>query len=111
MGQDGMTDANALANSGADLYQPRVQYDSRHGARVTVARLDPGLYLFVPAGSDLTGHHNGGLGDLQITTVGSSFADCGFGIRRTHLPLIEVVCIDKNGNQVKSAFTAQWAVN
>lgn len=111
MGQNGLVDANALADQGGDLYQPAVQYDSARGARVTVARLQAGLYLYEPAGSDLVPSlFNGGYGDLQITAIGSHYAACGFLIDRTHLPLIEVQCLNTKGNQVSSAFTAQWTV-
>jgi hypothetical protein len=111
MGQDTLTDANALANHAGDLYQPGIQFDSKLGARVSIAHLQAGVYLFIPAGSDLTSRVNGGRGDLQVTTAGSTYAACGFSIVRTHLPLIEVACINAGGNNVNSAFTAQWAVN
>jgi hypothetical protein len=111
MGQNGLADANALASRSADLYQPAVQYDSRRGARVSIGHLEAGLYLFVPAGTDVTGLTNGGRGDLQITSLGSSYAACGFSIVRTHhLPLIVVPCFNQMGNQVNAAFTVQWAV-
>ncbi|HEX9034110.1 MAG TPA: hypothetical protein VF834_19895 [Streptosporangiaceae bacterium] len=110
MGVSGQTDANALANGTAVLYQPSVQYDSVAGAKVTVIHIDKGYYEVVTAGSTITGQAGGGNGDPQLTTVGSAYVTCGIYDAGTHQPTFYVNCNNATGHAANTAFTFQWVV-
>src|SRR5258708_20092713 len=71
MGQNGRTEANALATGTASSYRPAVQYDSAPGARVTVTHLSTGIYRVAFAGSE--GNSARG-GDVQVGAVATSNA-------------------------------------
>ena len=110
MGLDGQVDANALANGTSAVYQPAVQYDSAHGARVTVVHLDTGYYEVVAAGSSPTRRAGGGDGDAQVTTVGTGAVTCGFYEIGTHQPAVYINCSNPAGHPANAAFTFQWVV-
>jgi hypothetical protein len=110
MGINGKIDANALANGSAALYQPKVQFDSGRRARVTAIHLDRGLYEVVFVGSNPTNHFSGSLGHLQVTTVGTTYRNCGFTILPSHTPFALVGCTGP-ADPINTAFTIQWVVN
>ncbi len=112
MGQNGLTTANAKVQAvgRAPVYQPATQFDSKHGARITVAHLDRGSYKVFFAGSSPTGKPNGGDGNIQITPIGAGYRRCIYNLLRTHTPQLEVVCADANGTRRDTAFTVQWVV-
>jgi hypothetical protein len=110
MGRTGLTDANAAAKPGGAVYQPATQFDSKHGARITVAHLDRGSYKVFFAGSSPTGKPNGGDGNIQITPIGTGYRRCIYNLLPTHTPQLEVVCADANGSRRDTAFTVQWVV-
>jgi hypothetical protein len=111
MGQNGKETANALAVGTRTLYQPTVQFDSRPGARVSVLHLDRGIYEVIYVGTNPTGHFNGGLGDAQLTAVGTTYRHCGIALAPSHTPIAIVTCLDGHGNRVNTAFTAQVVFN
>jgi len=110
MGQNGLVDANATANGIPTLYQPSMQFDSQTGARVTVVHLDRGFYEVIFVGTLPTHHPSGGLGDLQITPVGTTYTRCGGGVITTHEPWALVSC-SSPGGPVNTAFTVQLVFN
>lgn len=111
MGLNGRITANAFANGGATLYQPKVQFDSNRHAAMTVVHVDRGDYLVILVGSHPTGHFNGGFGNAEITPVNSALRYCiAFG-ESSHTPLVEVGCWDHSGHPADTAFTVQWVVN
>jgi hypothetical protein len=111
MGQNGKETANALAAGSRTLYQPAVQFDSKAGARVSVLHLDRGIYEVIFVGTNPTGHFLGGLGDAQVTAVGSTSRHCGIALAPSHTPIAIVTCLDGHGHQVNTAFTAQVVFN
>jgi hypothetical protein len=112
MGQNGLTDASAtvLANGPSRVYQPAVQFDSVPHARVTAAHLDVGKYLVFFARSSPTGASNGGDGHIQITPLSPHFRHCGYIVRPTHTPRLDVTCTDAAGHPRNTSFTVQWVV-
>jgi hypothetical protein len=110
LGLNGQVDANALANGQSPVYQPAIQYDSNHAARVTVVHLDTGYYEVVAAGSNPTHRAGGGDGDAQLTTAGSIPVTCGFYEIGTHQPAVYVTCSNPAGHPANAAFTFQWVV-
>jgi hypothetical protein len=112
MGHGGLTDANALANKSADLYQPKTQYVSRKGAGVTVVHLATGFYEVFFPGSGTTARKNGGSGDVQVTPAAGSDRHCnGSPVPQPRTPFVIVVCAGNNGKVADSGFTIQWVVN
>ena len=112
MGQNGLTSANAKVQAvgRAPVYQPATQFDSKRGARVTVAHLGLGSYKVSFAGSAPTGKPNGGDGNIQITPIGTSYRRCIYNLQRTHVPQLQVACADASGTPRNTAFTVQWVV-
>lgn len=111
MGQNGKLDANATAAGARALYQPAVQFDSKAGARVSVAHLDRGVYELLFVGTTPTHHFSGGFGDLQITTVGSAFRKCGIALIPTHTPFALLACVNASGSPVNTSFIVQLVFN
>jgi len=110
MGENGLHDANALANGSAELYEPQVQYDSNRGARIAIVHLDRGIYEMLPVGTHTDGLI-GGAGDLQATAIGNSQRICiPFEDLETHLPLILVECLSGHVGLSNTAFTVQWVI-
>jgi len=110
MGQNGKVDANATANGAAPLYQPRMQFDSKPHARITVVHLDRGLYEVFFIGSNTT-RHLGGLGNLEVTPLGSAPRYCFAGLFPTHNPGAAVQCVTPAGAPANTAFTIQLVIN
>lgn len=110
MGLNGKTTVNALANSNATLYQPKVQFDSQRHASATVVHLDRGIYLVILVGSHPTGHFNGGFGHAEMSPVGAKLRYCSVFPGSSHTPVIEVGCWDRSGHPSNTAFTVQWVV-
>jgi len=92
MGQNGQIVANALANGSAVMYQPKVQFDSQRGARVTIIHLDRGFYEAIFVGSNTTGNANGGSGNLQVTPVSGSPKICLVQSIQSHTPVAFISC-------------------
>jgi len=109
MGQNGKTTANAYANGGAALYQPKIQFDSNRHARVTVVHLDRGQYEVVLVGSS-PGNFPGGFGNVQVTPVAGALRSCGASPNATHTPVVFIECFDAAGKDADTAFTVQWVV-
>jgi hypothetical protein len=109
MGQNGKTTANAYANGGATIYQPKVQFDSKHHARVTVVHLDRGFYEVLPVGSN-AGNFPGGQGNVQVTAVAGALRSCAAFADPTHTPQLFIGCFDASGKFANTAFTVQWVV-
>lgn len=108
MNLSGATDANAYASSRAVVYQPKVQYDSRRGARVTVVEYNPGEYGIVFAGGSQAAGANPG--DIQVTTIGTG-RQCTFSDwDQEFTPFAYVYCYTGAGNLARAAFTIQWVV-
>jgi hypothetical protein len=109
LGINGQVDANALANGRGAVYQPAVQYDSKRGARVTVAHYATGSYEVLAAGSA----GNTGLwgGDVQVNSIGSDGKHCVVaGWSQQYTPAIDVSCFDRHGHQVNAPFAIEWIV-
>jgi hypothetical protein len=114
MGQNGKTDANALADrSSTAIYQPHVQYDSHRGARVTQALLTPGQYVTFFAGSrGPAGDPNGGGGNVQVTPQGGNYTHCVVENQTQEFtPYAFVECENNSGHPVNSKYTVQWVVS
>ena len=109
MGLTGRINAAAYADSAAAVYQPKVQNDSRHGARVTVAEYSPGSYEILFAGSG-SGTSAINAGNVQVTAVGTGrqcFIDDWI---KDLTPSAYVICVNKAGDPVRSGFTIQWVL-
>jgi hypothetical protein len=109
MGQDGKTTANAYANGTRTLYQPKVQFDSRRSARVSVVHLGLGNYEVIFVGSD-GGRFKGGLGNVQMTAVAGAPRYCTVAPDDTRTPIAFITCVNTSGNRADTAFTIQWVV-
>jgi hypothetical protein len=90
-------------------FRQRTQYDSKHGAGVTVDREGRGQYLVIPAGSGGPTKTNGG--NVEVSAVGTSDARCYVHdwAQGTN-PDIDVDCVNRLGVRADSAFTIQWVV-
>lgn len=110
MGQNGQVTANALANGSTVMYQPKVQFDSHRGARVTILHLDRGFYEAIFIGSNTTANANGGSGNLQVTAVSSSPKICSVQPVHSHTPVAFISCEGANLDSTNTAFTIQWVV-
>ena len=110
MGRGGLTDANAAAKPGGAVYQPATQFDSKHGARITVVHTNRGQYVVLFGGSSPSGNPNGGNGHIQVTAAGPRLRHCGYTIMPTHTPELDVNCAGPGGTLADSAFTVQWVV-
>jgi hypothetical protein len=110
MGQNGQIIANALANGSAVMYQPKVQFDSQRGARVTIIHLDRGFYEAIFIGSNTTGNANGGSGNLQVTPVSTTPKICSVQPIQSHTPVAFISCEAANLDSANTAFTIQWVV-
>ncbi len=109
LGINGQVVANAFANGRAALYQPVVQYSSKHGARITVVHLGTGDYEVIAVGSG--GNYAQWGGDVQINSVGTKGQLCTADSWSTNLtPAIEVECFDHHDHLVDSPFTIEWVV-
>jgi len=110
MGRDGKTDANSTASRDkTGVYQPKVQFNSHHGARQTAVRLSKGVYIVLFDGSQGPGGSHGG--DVQVTAQSGSYRHCSIeGWRQQFTPDAEVICENNSGALVDSAFTIQWVV-
>ena len=109
MGQNGFTTANAFANGKSTIYQPSIQYDSAHGARVTVVHYTTGYYEVVAVGSGGNVAEWGG--DVQVNAVGSSGIHCvSDGWDPQTNPSLDVYCYGVHGNAANSPFAIEWVV-
>ncbi len=109
MGINGQVDANAFANSRSAVYQPAVQFDSKHGARVTIVHYELGDYGVLAAGSSGNVARFGG--DVQVSAVGTTGAHCfSDGWSQELTPSLSVECVDRHGHSVDSPFTVEWVV-
>jgi hypothetical protein len=110
MGLAGKTTASAYASRrAAAVYQPKVQYDSHRGARVTVLNSGPGRYQILFAGSG-SGQPGANPGDIQVSAVGPSrqcFIDTWV---QAVTPNAYVDCDNKTGHLANAAFTIAWVV-
>ncbi|HET7013478.1 MAG TPA: hypothetical protein VFI65_06190 [Streptosporangiaceae bacterium] len=109
MGSNNQVAANAFAADSAPVYQPAVQYDSAHGAKVTIVHYQTGSYEVLPAGS--AGNVAKFGGDVQVSAVGNKGQFCitnGWSQQLT--PSISVACYDKNGVLTDAPFTMAWVV-
>ena len=110
LGINGQTIANAFANGSSALYQPKVQFDSRKGARVSVVHYSTGEYGVLAVGSGGNVVHWGG--DVQVSAVDSKGRLCvSDGWSQAALtPSLTVDCYDAKGDSVDSSFTVEWVV-
>jgi hypothetical protein len=111
MGLNGLTTANAYASrpDAVAPYQPADQYDSAHGARVTVQRQSVGDYKVTLTGSGGPYLVNGG--DVQISAVSRSDVHCSSGgWSQQANPVAYVRCWTNGGVAVDSRFTFAWVV-
>jgi hypothetical protein len=109
MGENGQTDANAFANGRGGVYQPSVQYDSHHGAHITVVHYSTGSYEVLTPGSEGDAAHWGG--DVQVSAVGTSGVHCIVnGWDQELTPAIDVECFDSHGSLANSSFAVEWVV-
>jgi hypothetical protein len=110
MGIKSQVVANAFANSKAtDLYSPSVQFNSKRGAKVTVAHLQTGRYLVLAFGSG--GNTKKWGGDVQVSAVGNRGQLCisgGWG--QFTNPTLTVECFDKSGHPTDVPFMVEWVV-
>ncbi|HEY3903375.1 MAG TPA: hypothetical protein VGM14_05705 [Streptosporangiaceae bacterium] len=109
MGIKSQVVANAFANGKAQLYSPSLQFDSKHGAKVSVLRNETGRYEVLPVGSG--GNTSKWGGDVQVSAVGSKGQLCisgGWG--QFTNPSLTVECFDKAGNTADVPFTVEWVV-
>jgi len=109
MGINDQVAANAFAVGSAPVYQPTVQYNSTHGAKVTIVHYKTGSYEVLPAGS--AGNTAKFGGDVEVSAVGSKGQFCitnGWSQQLT--PSISVACYDKNGVLTDAPFTMAWVV-
>jgi hypothetical protein len=111
MGQNGKTTANAFANGGGVMYQPKVQFDSRRGARVTIVHLDKGFYEAIFIGSPTNNNPNGGRGNILVTPVSSAPRTCEIQPTFAHVTITFISCSDARQNPADTAFTVQFVVN
>ena len=109
LGINGQTVANAFANGSSALYQPKVQFDSHKGARVSVVHYSTGDYGVLAVGSG--GNVGARGGDVQVSAVDSKGRLCiTDGWDQELTPSITVNCYDAKGDLVDSPFTVEWVV-
>jgi hypothetical protein len=109
MGIKSQVVANAFANGKADLYSPSVQFDSKHGAKVSVVHNQTGRYEVLPFGSG--GNTSKWGGNVQVSAVGHKDQLCitgGWGHFTNSSLTIE--CYDRSGNPADVPFTVEWVV-
>lgn len=113
MGQNGKVDANAFASGTQDLYEPKFQFDSKAGARVSVAHLDVGTYEVLFVGTHTAGHQfPNPLGNLMITPVANAYRRCGMDYTPfSRTPTLRVICTDAIGSVADSRFTVQFRIH
>lgn len=115
MGQDSLTDANALADQPASsAYIPHTQFDSHAGATVSMSQFEePHVWLVIFAA--VGGHPsntNGGAGNVQVTPQNGSYTHCFmFESSSGFSPEAAVACLNNSGHIVSSKYTVQWAVS
>jgi hypothetical protein len=110
LGRGSLAGAYAYADRRtAGRYQPRTQYDSHRGARVTVTRVGLARYKVQFDGVGGPAAVNGG--DVQVSTVGTSDHHCSVfqWVQGTN-PYAYVDCVDNSGAPAESRFTIQWVV-
>ena len=109
MGIKSQVVANAFANGKTQLYAPGLQFDSKHGAKVSVLRNETGRYEVLPVGSG--GNTDKWGGDVQVSAVGTKDQLCisgGWG--QFTNPSLTVECFDRSGNPADVPFTVEWVV-
>lgn len=113
MGQNGETTANAFADSGRVMYQPKVQFDSRRGARVTILHLDRGFYEAVFIGSTPNNGPNGGRGNIQVTPVSDAARTCEIQPTFAHVTTVFIACsnVNQNSRLADTPFTIHFVLN
>jgi hypothetical protein len=109
LGVNGQVAANAFADSSAALYQPKDQYDSTKGARVTVVHYSTGQYEVLAVGS--AGNFAEWGGDVQVNAVDSKGRVCIAEDWAQQLtPALYVECYDRQGQFTDSPFAVEWTV-
>jgi hypothetical protein len=111
MGSSKLVTVNAYANSSAAVYQPGDQYNSRRGARVTVAHLGSGYYEVLLAGSPSPASN---FGDFQLNVV-SSRGICTLGAiaeqqSTRYATSLDVFCVTTGGTPTNLPFDVEFAV-
>jgi hypothetical protein len=109
LGLSNVAGANAYANRPAThSYQPSVQYDSEHGARVTVQHIGKGQYSVTFKGSEGSSANGG---DVQVTAVSSADRHCFvLGWEQKHDPDAEIQCKSNTGANTDTSFVVTWVV-
>jgi hypothetical protein len=109
MGLNSQVVANAFANSTAQLSTPNVQFNSKKGAKVSIARYTTGEYEVLAFGSG--GNTAKWGGDVQVNAVGTKDQVCiSQGWSQQTNPSLIVNCFDKAGNLADAPFTVEWVV-
>ncbi len=109
MGINSQVVANAFADSTAQLYMPNDQFNSKKGAKVSIARYTTGEYEVLAFGSG--GNTEKWGGDVQVNAVGSKDQVCiSRGWSQQTNPSLIVNCFDKAGNLADAPFTVEWVV-
>ncbi len=111
LGQSGVTTATAAATKPkTKSYHPSPQYDSHAGARVKVVKVSEGHYQVYFTGSEGPGGPSHG-GDVQVTTIGSTFARCTpYSYSQGSTPSAYVTCYNAGGSEIYASFAVQWMV-